>query len=124
MKKTLTLIVIVFFLAVSFATAAEKDDWWTNLKAKIENLAPAKHQTATTAAGGVRGEKTESESPYWKGKDTATADEVNDFKAALELAAAGKNNEAIAAFEEFLKNHPSSALSLDAKESLIRLKKK
>jgi len=114
---------IFLALTIPFTASAEKDKWWTELKTKIEKLtlAPAE---LTTVVGGVRGAKQKSDNDlYWKKGNILPAPELEDFNAALDLAMAGKNPEAIAKFEEFLNKYSSSALASDARKSLMILKR-
>lgn len=76
---------------------------------------------------GVRGSKSTSAQNqlYWKGKKTAApipVEEVKDMRAAVELARAGKKEEAILALEAFQKNYPKSVFLPDVAETLKRLK--
>jgi TolA-binding protein len=81
----------------------------------------------STGVAGVRGAKEDSTKNklYWKGKkgdEAVTEEELKEFKEGLALAEAGKTPEAIQEFEEFLKQHPDSALVPDTKKSLDLLK--
>jgi len=77
----------------------------------------------STGVAGVRGAKDESGKAkmYWKGKkgdEPVTEAELAEFKEGVAFVEAGKKAEAIHEFEEFLKQHPDSALVPDAKKSL------
>ncbi|MBI4823734.1 MAG: hypothetical protein HY805_05835 [Nitrospirae bacterium] len=123
MKKTLA-ILLVMLLASTVAFAGDKGDkdFWSNLKGKIEKVTP-KGSQGTTAVGGVRGAKDEGESLYWKGKaPEVSKEELESFNSALDSAIKGQKTDAIAKFEAFLKKYPSSALAVDAKESLKKLR--
>jgi len=76
---------------------------------------------------GVRGAKDDNgrSKLYWKGKtgeEPVTEEELAEFKEGLAFVEAGKKTEAIHEFEEFLQQHPDSALVPDAKKSLDLLK--
>jgi TolA-binding protein len=75
----------------------------------------------------VRGAKGDSGKSklYWKGKkgdEPVTEAELLEFKEGLAFVEAGKKEEAIKEFEEFLKLYPDSALVPDAKKSLDLVK--
>ena len=60
--------------------------FWDRLRAKIEQMAPQKKITATTAVGGVRGAKMATDDVYWKGEkveQNVDADELEAFKNAM-----------------------------------------
>lgn len=128
------LIIAVGMLALCFttATAQEKTDsglssWFKELQKKIDIISPRKSLTVSTGVAGVRGAKDDSNKNklYWKGKkgeEPVTEEELKEFKEGLALVEAGKNPEAIHEFEEFLKQHPDSALVPDANKSLNLLK--
>ncbi len=121
MKKVLMVFLAVLFIA-SVCGAAEKSGWWTNLKGKVDKMTAPKSQT-TTAVGGVRGAKEESETVYWKGKEKVSKEELDAFGRALSLALEGKVKEAEKGFKSFLDKYPKSALAEDAKKSLQELTK-
>jgi TolA-binding protein len=109
--------------------AEEKKDntpnFWEKLRAKIEQMAPQKKVTATTAVGGVRGAKMAVDDVYWKGEkaaQTVDADELEAFTSAVSLAAAGEHAKAQAAFAEFVSKNPDSPLRKDADLALAQLK--
>jgi len=98
--------------------------FWEKLRAKIEQMAPQKKVTATTAVGGVRGTKMATDDVYWKGEKVAQsidADELEAFKKAMALAAAGDLASAQAAFAEFITKNPDSPLRKDADQALAQL---
>lgn len=108
--------------------AAEKNDaslgFWEKLRAKIEQMAPQKKVSATTAVGGVRGAKMAADDVYWKGEKAPQAvdsDELETFKAAMALAAAGDLVKAQAAFSDFIAKNPESPLRKDADQALAQL---
>ena len=72
--------------------SADTLGFWEKLRVKIEQMAPQKKVSATTAVGGVRGAKVVADDVYWKGEKTAAvvdADELDAFKSAMALAAGG-----------------------------------
>jgi len=130
MKKFMVLFVSVFLLAGSQAIYAEekKDNapnFWDKLRAKIEQMAPQKKVTSTTAVGGVRGAKMAVDDVYWKGEkaaQTVDADELEAFTSAMTLASSGEHAKAQAAFAEFVSKNPDSPLRKDADLALAQLK--
>ncbi len=130
MKKLIALFVL---LGVVLATPAYSADdtqggsLWERLRKKIELLTPKKKISTTTAVGGVRGAQADAEEVYWKGEAKAQpidADELAAFKSAISLVDAGDLTGAQAAFADFLKKHPDSRLSEDAKSALAQLQSK
>ncbi len=130
MKKFAVLFVYAFLLAGSQALYAEEkkdttSNFWEKLRAKIEQMAPQKKVTATTAVGGVRGAKMAVDDVYWKGEKTAQtvdADELEAFTSAMALASAGEHAKAQTAFAEFVSKNPDSPLRMDADLALAQLK--
>ncbi len=122
----------MFALCITTAPAQEKKEsgissWFRELQKKIDVIAPRKSLSVGTSVAGVRGAKDESNKNklYWKGKkgeEPVTEEELKEFREGLTSAEAGKKTEAIQEFEEFLKQHPDSALVPDAKKSLDLLK--
>ena len=129
MKKLYILPLLVSMALFSQSLLAEeKNDasasFWEKLRAKIEQIVPQKKVAATTAVGGVRGAKMAVDDVYWKGEKVARnvdVDELETFKRAIALAAAGDSAKAQAAFAEFLAKNPDSALRKDADEALAQL---
>ena len=124
--KRATAFIFTILIAASLSFASEKGDWWSNLKSKVRQIAPTKTTTTTTAVGGMRGTKEETETVYWKGKDlssSVTTEELESFNSALDYAMKGDNTEAKIRFENFLRAYPSSALAGDARQSLKVLSK-
>lgn len=131
MKKFL----VIFFCVVSAISVATIDaadnnsgsiSLWERLRKKIETFTPQKKISATTAVGGVRGAPSDANDIYWKGEASQAeidADELNAFKKAMDFAAAGDKGQASAAFAEFVKTHPESALRKDADQALAELSK-
>ena len=98
------------------------------LQVKLDHAAQRANQPSADGSSvvGLRGSKQESGSKqlYWKGKAgaaAATTDEVKEFRAAVELARAGKNAEAASGLKAFLEKYPKSAYKSDAEESLKRI---
>ena len=129
MKKLIAPLLLLYMAVGTQTLYAEgKSDvslsFWDKLRAKIEQMAPQKKVTATTAVGGVRGAKMATDDVYWKGEKVAQsidADELEAFKKAVALAAAGDLASAQAAFSEFITKNPDSALRKDADQALAQL---
>jgi len=99
--------------------------FWDKLRAKIEQMAPQKKVTATTAVGGVRGAKMATDDVYWKGEkvvQSVDAEELDAFKNAMSLATAGEHAKAQAAFTEFVTKNPDSPLRNEAEQALAQLR--
>jgi TolA-binding protein len=131
MKKLIAPMLLCIAVAAQTLHAEEKSDgslsFWEKLRAKIEQMAPQKKVTATTAVGGVRGAKMATDDVYWKGEKIAQnvdADELEAFKKAIALAAAGDLAQAQAAFAEFVSRNPDSPLRKDADQALVQLQAK
>lgn len=130
MKKIIVLLLLAAMsLGSQLLYAAEKNDikpgFWEKLRAKIEQMAPQKKVNATTAVGGVRGAKMAADDVYWKGEkapQTVDADELDTFKSAMALAAAGDLVKAQLAFADFVAKNPESPLRKDADQALAELK--
>lgn len=130
MKKIMTAVLLVCTaMAAPMLHAEGKKDappsFWEQLRAKIEQMAPQKKVSATTAVGGVRGAKMAADDVYWKGEKSAQpvdADELATFKSAMALAASGELVKAQAAFTEFVAKNPESPLRADADQALAELK--
>ena len=129
MKRSSAVFVLVFLTVSSQALYAEekKDssaNFWEKLRAKIEQMAPQKKITATTAVGGVRGAKMAVDDVYWKGEKAVhavDADELEAFTHAMSLAAAGEHAKAQTAFTAFVNKNPDSPLRKDADLALAQL---
>ena len=128
MIKKLVIALGVFALCITTASAQEKKEsgissWFKDLQKKIDQVIPKKTIPVSTGVAGVRGAKGDNGKSklYWKGKkgdEPVTEAELLEFKEGLAFVEAGKKNEAIKEFEEFLKLYPDSALVPDAKKSL------
>jgi TolA-binding protein len=128
MLKQLTIACCALALCVTTASAQEKKEsgfssWFKELQKKIDLVSPKKNPTMSTGVAGVRGAKGDNGKSklYWKGKkgdEPITEAELLEFKEGLAFVEAGKRDEAIREFEEFLKLYPDSALVPDAKKSL------
>lgn len=128
------LIIVFSMLALCITTAAAQEkkesgisSWFKELQKKINIIAPRKSLPMSTGVAGVRGAKGDSAKNklYWKGKkgdEAVTEEELKKFKEGVALVEVDKKPEAIQEFEEFLKQHPDSALVPDAKKSLDLLK--
>ena len=129
MKKLVKPLLLVCMVLGSQTLYAEgKSDgtpgFWEMLRAKIEQMAPQKKATATTAVGGVRGAKMATDDVYWKGEkatQTVDADELEAFQRAMALATAGELAKAQEAFVEFVTKNPDSTLRKDADQALAQL---
>jgi TolA-binding protein len=129
MKKLIVSLLLLSMALGSQTLHAEgkSDDslgFWEKLRVKIEQMAPQKKVSATTAVGGVRGAKVAADDVYWKGEKTAAvvdADELEAFKSAMALAAGGEQAKAQAAFSEFVTKNPDSPLRKDADLALAQL---
>lgn len=123
------LLLLTMAMASQTLHAEVKNDgslnFWDKLRAKIEQIAPQKKVTATTAVGGVRGAKMATDDVYWKGEkvaQTADADELEAFQKAMALATSGETAKSQAAFSEFVSKNPDSPLRKDAELALAQLK--
>ena len=129
MKKTIgMLIACIFFAVVVHAEEPKKEasSLWEKIRNKIEKITPKQKPTVTTAVGGVRGAKTNDHELYWKGEEkplTISAEEIELFSSALQLAESGAGPEATEAFQGFLNEFPQSVLAADAKSALAELGK-
>jgi TolA-binding protein len=128
MKKIIGLLLLSVILGSPMLYAEDKNEvsksFWEKLRARIEQLVPQKKLTATTAVGGVRGAKMAADDVYWKGEktvQTVDADELEAFKQAMALAAAGDLPKAKAAFTEFVAKTPDSPLRKEADQALAQL---
>lgn len=125
-KSALVFVLVISALLITSAYSAEKEDFWSSLKSKVNKLAPAKSGATTTAVGGVRGAKEDGDAVYWKGKEaekTVPKAELDSFSSALDAAQKGDKAEAKKRFEAFVKKYPSSALAEDARKSIEMLEK-
>lgn len=126
LKRLIALLVMSGIALASPAVLAADQELslWERLRKKIELLMPKKKLVTTTAAGGVRGSQADVEEVYWKGEaQPLTVDEFElvAFSDAIALADAGKNDEARAAFGQFVKQYPASTLRGDAEAALAQL---
>jgi TolA-binding protein len=132
MVRKLIIVFGMLALCITTAPAQEKKEsgislWFKELQKKIDIIAPRKSLSVSTGVAGVRGAKDDNgrSKLYWKGKpgeEPVTEEELAEFKEGLAFVAAGKKTEAIHEFEEFLTQHPDSALVPDAKKSLDMMK--
>ena len=130
MKKLIALFVLLGVVLAAPAYSADDTQGaslWERLRKKIELLTPKKKISTTTAVGGVRGAQADAEEVYWKGEaknQPIDAEELAAFKNAISMVDAGDMAGAQAAFTDFLKKHPDSRLSEDAKSALAQLQSK
>ena len=128
MKKTIGMLIACIFLAVGAHAEEPKKEisTWEKIRQKIEKITPKQKPTVTTAVGGVRGAKTDGHELYWKGEEmpiSISAEEIDLFTSALQLAESGEGANATAAFEDFLAKYPKSLLAPDAQGALAELSK-
>lgn len=127
MKKLIALLVLLgaVLAAPGFAAGnSPEPSLWERLRKKIELMTPKKKLSTTTAAGGVRGTLADADDVYWKGEaksQAIDADELDAFKKAMSLVDAGNVANALAAFSDFIKQHPDSMLRADAEAALAQL---
>ncbi len=98
-------------------------NWLNKLKTRV-NRTKAKHNRIVAVAS-VRGAKAEEPTPlYWKGKTGKSAispEELKKFEDAIDMATAGKTDDAKTNLEGFIAAYPKSALVADAKETIALL---
>jgi len=113
------------------APAAANKTWFESTLKSMKSRVSDKFHSSGARAGAVaavRGSKM-GENPnkaYWKGGISEKAAkkleaEKAEFASGLELAVAGKNAEALAAFQKFLANNPGSSLTADVKDAITQL---
>lgn len=130
MKKIVAVCALVWMVMSSQVLSAEDKkenaaSFWEKLRVKIEQMAPQKKITATTAVGGVRGAKMAVDDVYWKGDkavQVVDADELEAFTHAMSLATEGEHSKAQTAFTAFVRKNPDSPLRKDADLALAQLK--
>lgn len=125
MKRLIALLVVLGIALASPVQAADQElSLWERLRKKIELLTPKKKLTTTTAAGGVRGSLADADDVYWKGEAKPVAIDENElvaFSKAIALVDTGNTADAQAAFAQFVKKYPDSALRTDAEAALAQL---
>jgi TolA-binding protein len=101
-------------------------EWLKGLQKKLEQIVPRKSVPLSTGVAGVRGAKEDPQVKlYWKGKkddEAVTEEELTKFKSAVHAAERGDRSGAIKELDEFMKQHPDSALIPDAKKTLDLVK--
>jgi TolA-binding protein len=101
-------------------------EWLKGLQKKLEQIVPRESVPLSTGVAGVRGAREDSQPKlYWKGKkddEAVTEEELTKFKSAVDAAEKGDRSGAIKELEEFMKQHPDSALIPDAKKTLDLVK--
>jgi TolA-binding protein len=128
MKRLVALLVLLGVVLATpcyAASAGSEPSLWERLRKKIETMTPKKKLSTTTAAGGVRGSLADADDVYWKGEakpQVIDEEELAAFKKAIALVDAGNSKDAQAAFTDFIKDHPESALHGDAEAALDLLK--
>ncbi len=134
MKRMLVILAMIgFSMTSAFAQESGQDkqgprisEWLKAIQHKIAQLVPKKTVQTSTSVAGVRGAKQDSQARlYWKGKsgdEPVTENELADFKKGIDLAEKGDSAGAATALQEFMKQHPDSALIPDAKKTLDLVK--
>ena len=118
MKKMLGAAVIFLALAGCGYAAEQTLGQWIKTTANKIDLSSKDRKRKPSAVAGVKGaEEKLDEGLYWK-KESVSAEELSELKAAVSLASEGKNAQAKAAMEGFIKKHPASPLVKDAEEGL------
>jgi hypothetical protein len=120
MRKTVGVVIclVLGFAAAVCAEDAGQGAFWNKLQGKVQGVTPAVGSTVTTAVGGVRAAREDAaENLYWKGREAdvvVTAEELDAFNAALNLAMEGQSEASLKGFEAFLNEYPESTLRNDA----------
>lgn len=124
MKKIVALCLpILLICSISLATEnSDKPSLWSKMRSKIEMITPKKKTASAAVVGGVRSAKEEDGSDlYWKGENlklSATPEELEAFKQALQLADKDEKKAAQEAFDKFINTYPESELLPDARQAL------
>lgn len=131
MKKiSITLILFFVFLWVGVKVGAQenkeekKNTLLNSISQRIERLQKKSSPKVSTVAG-LRGTKKDTGvEPYWKGKKgkEISEKEIVALKKGIDLAKEGKNEEALTALESFVKSHPKSQLTKEARKVISILK--
>ncbi|TAN63135.1 hypothetical protein EPN18_03190 [bacterium] len=123
MKRLIVSAVALVFMLSGMAWCAEKnlDQWLKSVSGKLSSSSKAKKHKETSVAGVKGAEEKSGEDLYWK-KGSVPEAEADEFSKAVTLVEAGKNAEAIVAFENFKKKYPASQLTRDADDGLKFLK--
>ena len=134
MTKKLSAVIVLMVMCCTVATAQTPEkkagpgisEWIKGLQQKIAQLIPKKSVSQETVVAGVRGAKENASTTlYWKGKkgeEPVTEEELAEFKKGVDLAAGGNQAEAVKVLQEFMKQHPDSALIPDAKKTVDLVK--
>ncbi len=126
MKKLLfTALIFGLCCAAGRAQEQEKKDavseWLKRLQNKIAQIVPKKSIPLSTGVAGVRGAREDSQVKlYWKGKkgeEAVTEEEIAAFQAGVDLAGKGDWDGSVRQLDQFMKQHPESALIPDAKKT-------
>src|SRR5688572_9329447 len=106
--------------AEEVAAKAPASTYLETLQTKLDHVARRANQPTSSGSSvaGLRGSKQEpvSKQLYWKGKVAETPvsiEEVKMFRSAVEVARAGKRDEAITSLKEFIEKYPQSGLKAD-----------
>ncbi len=133
-KRVLVILAVIgFSMTSAFAQESGQEkqgprisEWLKSIQHKIAQLVPKKSIQTSTSVAGVRGARESSQARlYWKGKggeEPVTEDELAEFRKGIDLAAKGDAAGAVAELQEFMKQHPDSALIPDAKKTLDLVK--
>jgi len=137
MKKLFIALMAVTLAAPAFSADDKKADtgkdktWFETTLQTLKSKTARRFKSSSVKlsnAAAVRGADMNAnpEKPAWKGGKSAKANkkteaELTQITAALELAVAGKNDEASAALGKFIKDNPSSCYLPEAKEALGKL---
>ena len=96
--------------------------WLRGLQQKIAQIKPKREVSLSTGVAGVRGAREDSQAKlYWKGKkgdEAVSEDELKEFKEIVGYLEKEDRAGAIHECEEFMKQHPDSALIPDVKKTL------
>jgi hypothetical protein len=123
MKRLIVSAVAMVFMLSGTAWCAEKgvNQWLKSVSGKLSSSSKTKKHKETSVAGVKGAEEKSGEDLYWK-KGSVPEAEADEFSKAVALVEAGKNVEAIAAFENFKKKYPASQFTSDADDGLKLLK--
>ncbi len=122
-------VLVCLSLTMALAQAQEQQkkfnpgtsEWLKSLEKKLEKIVPRKSVPQSPGVAGARGGKEDSPVKlYWKGNkddEAVTEEELTQFKSAVGAAEKGDRSGAIKKLEEFMKQHPDSALIPDAKKT-------
>ncbi|MFA5160611.1 MAG: hypothetical protein WC421_00025 [Elusimicrobiales bacterium] len=134
MKLTVLFLSAMMAAGSAFCADGKDKSWYETTLKGLKSKIAQKYQSTSVGASSVaavRGAKVSDDSskPYWKGTQSdksgkKMAAQRKQFAAALEFAVSGKDAEASAALEKFIKDNPESPYLADAKEALKRVNAK